>query len=82
MVRSPPSAALTTFQPAPTGPRRYSSGIRTPSRNTSLKSTSPVMWMSGRTNTPGASIGHAKHVMPCRFGTSGSVRATSNPNCE
>ena len=42
--RSPDSVAFATFQPAPTSPTRWASGTRAPSRNTSLKSTSPPMW--------------------------------------
>ncbi len=44
--RSPPS---TRRRPSPT---RWASGTRAPSRNTSLKSTSPPMCRSGRTSTP------------------------------
>ena len=39
--RSPDSVALATRQPSPTSPTRCASGTRAPSRNTSLKSTSP-----------------------------------------
>ena len=54
-----------------------SSGTRAPSRNTSLKSMSPVRWRSGRTSTPGWCRSTRKYVMPLRFGASGSVRASS-----
>ena len=49
ICRSPASVEPATRQPSPVAPTRYESGMRTSSRNTSLKSTSPPMWRSGRT---------------------------------
>ena len=51
--RSPDSVELATFHPSPSAPMRQASGTRAPSRYTSLKSCSPVIWISGRTSTPG-----------------------------
>ena len=79
ICRSPESVALATFQPSPTAPTRCASGTTAPSRNTSLKSTSPVMCRNGRTSTPGWCRSRRKYVMPWRFGTSGSVRASRTP---
>src|SRR5690606_14501063 len=45
--------AMATCQPTSTSPSRFSSGTRTPSRNTSLKSAPPVICRNGRTSTPG-----------------------------
>ncbi len=56
-----------------------SAGTRASSKNTSLKSARPVISRSGRTSTPGWSIGKAKYVMPWCFGASGLVRASSIP---
>src|SRR5439155_1732235 len=41
-----------TRQPWPRCPTRFSAGTRTLSKNTSLKSASPVIWRSGRTSMP------------------------------
>src|SRR5437763_1723745 len=79
ICRSHESVAFATRQPSPTAPTRCASGTMARSRNTSLKSTSPVMWRSGRTSTPGWCSSTRKYVMPARFGTSGSVRASATP---
>ena len=42
-----------TCQPSPTSPSTLAAGIRTSSRNTSLKWASPVIWRSGRMSMPG-----------------------------
>jgi hypothetical protein len=55
------SVVIATVQPLPTASRRSESGIRTFSKNTSLKPASPVILISGFTVTPGwPSIGHRK----------------------
>ena len=59
-TRSFISVAVATCQPSPTSPSRWSSGIRTSVRNTSLNSASPVIWRSGRTSTPGAVMSQTK----------------------
>ena len=53
--------------------------MRTLSKKTSLKPWWPAMLISGRTVTPGASIGSTKVLMPLCLGASGSVRAASQP---
>ena len=59
-TRSFISVVCATFQPSPTSPSRWLSGIRTSVRKTSLNSASPVIWRSGRTSTPGAVMSHTK----------------------
>lgn len=59
-TRSFISVVWATFQPSPTAPRRWVSGIRTPVRKTSLNSASPVICRSGRTSTPGSVISQTK----------------------
>ena len=49
-------------------------------KNTSLKIATPVISRTGRTSTPGVSIGQMKYEMPWCFATSGSVRAIRMPN--
>ena len=44
-----------------------------------MNSLSPVIWRSGRTSTPGASIGIASIEMPLCGGASGSVRTSAMP---
>ena len=68
-----------TRQPSFTAPITQSSGTKTSSRNTSLKSDSPVICFSGRTSTPSARMSIANEVMPACFFTSGSVRARQRP---
>jgi hypothetical protein len=50
------SVVSATFQPLPSPPSTFASGIRAPSMNSSLNSFSPVIWRSGRTSTPGWSM--------------------------
>ncbi len=45
------SVVSATFQPLPTPPTTFASGIRASSMNSSLNSASPVIWRSGRTCT-------------------------------
>ncbi len=70
-TRSFISVVCATFQPSPTSPSRWSSGIRTSVKKTSLNSASPVSWRSGRTSTPGAVMSSTKYVRPWCFGTIG-----------
>jgi hypothetical protein len=78
-VRSKPSVDSATAQPPFSSPMIADAATRASDRNTSLKPESPVIWISGRTSTPGWFIGSAKYVMPRCLGTSGSVRASSIP---
>ncbi len=55
-TRSFMSVVSETRQPSPGAPRRSLSGMRTSVKYTSLNSASPVIWRSGRTSTPGASM--------------------------
>ena len=79
-MRSNISVVSAVPQPPPTGPTTASASSATSSKKTSLNSASPDSLRSGRTVTPGASIGTMNIVRPLCFGTSGSVRASSIPN--
>ena len=68
-----------TRHPSFTAPITQSSGTNTSSRNTSLKSDSPVICLSGRISTPSARMSTTKAVMPACCFTSGSVRARQRP---
>ena len=59
-TRSLPSVTLASSQPPCSGPTRWSAGMRTSVKKTSLKACSPVMSISGRISIPGASIGQTK----------------------
>ena len=50
-ARSFISVVSATFQPLPTPPTTFASGMRASSMNSSLNSASPVIWRSGRTWT-------------------------------
>ena len=78
-ARSDISVVRTARHPLPGSPTRLASGTRTSVRKTSLNSASPVICLSGRTSTPGVSIGSRNIVRPWCLGTSGSVRAISWP---
>jgi hypothetical protein len=67
-----------TIQPRPRVPTMLVAGTRTLSKNTSLKSASPVIWRSGRTSRPGVVMSISMYVMPSCFGLSGSVRTSAN----
>ena len=71
------SVVSATFQPLPTPPTTFASGIRASSMNSSLNSASPVIWRSGRTCTASCSMSIRKYVRPLCLATSESVRATS-----
>jgi hypothetical protein len=81
-TRSLDKVTLARAQPCPSSPTRLAAGIRTSSRNTSLKVCRPVISMIGRMVMPGASIGQMKYETPRCLGTSGSVRAIRIPNRE
>ena len=65
--RSNPSVAITTFQPWPIGPTTMSAGVRASEKNTSLNSAVPVIWVIGRSSTPGWSIGQRMKLIPSCF---------------
>lgn len=68
-----------TAQPPWRSPTSWSSATNAPSKNTSLKSDSSVIWRRGDTVTPGASMATMNAEMPLRAETSGSVRARHSP---
>jgi hypothetical protein len=53
VARSFISVVSATPHPPPCGPSRFSRGTRTSSKKSWLNSSSPVIWRSGRTLTPG-----------------------------
>ena len=59
-VRSKFSVARATVQPPLSWPMRWFAGTRAPVMKTSLNPDSPVIWISGRTSTPGWSMLNAK----------------------
>ncbi|KUJ53746.1 hypothetical protein ADL25_08825 [Streptomyces sp. NRRL F-5122] len=69
---------MVTRHPSFSAPIRLPTGTRTSSRNTSANSVDPASVRSGRTVTPGASMGIASQVMPLWLGASGSVRTSSS----
>ena len=73
------SVVSATFQPAPTGPTRRLSGMRTSVKKTSLKCDDPETCLIGRTSMPGVFMSRMKKVRPSCFGTSGLLRATRMP---
>ena len=77
--RSNESVTFVTRQPSFSSPTRFSTGIRTSSKNTSQNSDEPMMVRMGRSSMPGALMSMMSHVMPRCFGTSGSVRTRSSP---
>ncbi len=58
--RSLPKVSRASAQPRFSSPTRFSTGIRTSSRNTSLKSGTPVISTMGRTSIPERSMGQMK----------------------
>ena len=72
--RSWPSVCMAIFQPSPRAPRRFSLGTTTSSRKSSQNSAWPVIWVIGRTSTPGgacrpaASRCHGAWGRPSPFG--------------
>ncbi len=69
---------IVTRQPSFSAPTRWVTGTRTSSRNTSANSVDPARVRSGRTVTPGASIGMASQLIPRCLGAPGSVRTSSS----
>jgi hypothetical protein len=59
-VRSFDSVVIIGPQPACTSPITFSCGMRTSSRNTSLKCALPVIWRRGRTSMPGVRMSTTK----------------------
>ena len=57
-------------QPPLISPTTFARGTRTSSKNTSLKSSSPVICVSGRTVTPGLCMSTSRNVMPLCLGAS------------
>ena len=68
--RSKPSVAIATFQPVVDRRRRRGrASVRASSKKTSLNSAVPVICFSGRTSTPGWSIGTSRYDRPlCAVG--------------
>lgn len=72
---------MVTRQPSFSSPTRFATGTRTSSRNTSANSADPARVRSGRTVTPGASMGMASQEIPRCLGVSaltGAVRTSSS----
>ena len=69
----------TFIQPFPGSEIRFSSGIRTSLRNTSLKLAPPDICLIGRTATPGSFIDRKNMVRPACLGTLGWVRVMMMP---
>ena len=76
--RSKLNVTIATRQPSCSSPTRFSTGMRTSSRNISLNSLTPVSVFIGRISMPGESIGITIQVMPLCLGASGSVRTSSS----
>ncbi len=70
---------MLTFQPSPTSPKRWVSGMRTSLKKTSLKLDRPLICLMGLISTPGERISRKKNVKPLCLGTVGSVRVTRMP---
>ena len=80
LTLSLPSVARATVQPRLMSPTTSASGMKTLSKNTSLKSETPIGIFSGRTVTPSAFKSMTIMVMPLCLGASGSVRTVARPN--
>ena len=70
------------FQPWFTSPRRFSAGIRTPVKKTSLKSRAPEICTSGRISTPDDRRSTMNMERPWCLGRVGSVLATTIPKSQ
>ena len=80
--RSKVSVPIATRQPSPGWPTTRAASVRASSKNTSLNSAVPVIWMIGRTSTPGWSSGTSRYDSPaCRLEPF-SVRATTKHHCD
>ena len=73
--------AIATFQPSFTSPTTFALSVRASSKKTSLNSAVPVICFSGRTLTPGWSIGTSMYDRPLWASASGSVRTTAKHQC-
>ena len=78
-MRSFISVVSDTFQPLPTSPRRWWSGMRRSVKNTSLKPDWPFTCLIGRTSTPGLFMSKKNIVRPSCLTTLGSVRVRIMP---
>jgi hypothetical protein len=88
-TRSFISSATARRQPSPSVPSRFSAGMRTSVKNTSLKLAAPVIWRSGLGSMPGVSMSTMNFEMaaphgrrwrrPLCLGASGLVRAMRMP---
>ena len=65
------SVVSATFQPSPTSPSRWLSGMRTSVKNTSLKLAPPEICLIGRTSTPGLFMTRKNKVRPLCLGDVG-----------
>ncbi len=81
-TRSLASVTRARRQPSPSVPTKFSTGIRTLSKNTWLKEWAVVASMIGVIVSPGRFVGQMKYEMPLCFGRSGSVRAMRIPNLD
>ena len=80
--RSWPSAVMATSQPRFSGPNRWSAGMRTSVRKSSLKPEAPLNWRIGRTSTPVVRRSSKNAEIPRCLGAFGSVRASSSIQSE
>ena len=78
-TRSYINIAVAIRQPLLYSPSRWSFGMRTSVKNTSLKWLPPSIWLIGRISTPGAFMSRMNIEMPACLGWSGSVRAMMMP---
>ena len=67
-----------TYQPRLTSPTMLEAGVRTSSKNVSLKLCCHAMLISGRTDRPGVRMSStSRNEIPRCFGASGSVRVSA-----
>ena len=74
MLRSCPSRAFATVQPALISLTTFATGTRTASKKVSQKGDFPLISRIGLTRTPGESMSIRRKVIPSCFFTSGSLR--------
>ena len=67
-TRSLPRVTFASSQPPFSAPTRWSAGMRTSVKKTSLNACSPVISTSARTSIPGERIGQTKYEMPRMLG--------------
>jgi len=68
---------MAIFQPSPRSLRRFSFGTTTSSRKSSQNSAWPVIWVMGRSSTPGERMSTISIEMPRCLGPVWSVRAST-----